>query len=647
MTMNNSSYNSSQLTILPGLEGVRKNPSMYIGSTNEDGVHHLLFELIYNSFDEAIAGACSEINITIHGNGSCTVEDNGRGIPVDLHPELQMPGCELVLTRLHAGAKFGSDSYQKVTGLHGVGVSCVNALSSELAMEIKRDGHHYRQTFSKGNKTSDLKQLDKSSATGTTITFKFDQDIFPGIEKFDTQRILKKCKTMAFLRPGLQIKIKDEVTGEQYRCHYQHGMGEYLQELNEGKHILNPTPLLYKDEQLEIGLQWTSFFNENIHSFVNGVHTAFGGLHESQMKNGITLALNEYVSSKLGQNHRQFEWPEVLQGLTAVLSIKVEHPTYEGQTKSRLTGYQELEDLEGKIKDIVLEYLNKNSQQALIVIKRIEESQNIMLQSQHAGERIYRQYHEKELFEPDVYKKQFGIRSSNWHDSAVWIANDDLLSRHADMMEAEEVELALDVCCGSGVVGAAFKHKCKKIIGLDITPEMVKLSSERLDEVVQGTVYDLPFEDNKFDMVVNREVLHLLPRPEKPVSEIYRVLKPGGQFVVGQILPFSEADAPWMYRVFKKKQPLIHNMFQEQDFRELLLGAGFIDIKMTEYNLWESIDVWIDTHETTNLCRHEIRQLFHHIPKEAARVHPYRIDESGEIFDLWRWCMFSVRKPHE
>jgi len=203
----------------------------------------------------------------------------------------------------------------------------------------------------------------------------------------------------------------------------------------------------------------------------------------------------------------------------------------------------------------------------------------------------------------------------------------------------------LDTCCGSGVVGNSFRGRVGHITGLDITPEMVAIASTRLDEVVQGTVYDIPFDDATFDMVCNREVLHLLPRPEKPVGEMFRVLKPGGQFVVGQILPFSQDDAAWMYRVFKKKQPLLFNMFQEADFRALLEGAGFVDIEMTEYNLWESIDVWIDTHETSSLCRHEIRHLFYNAPKLVRDVHPFEILPDGQIRDCWRWCIFSAFKP--
>jgi DNA gyrase subunit B len=203
----------------------------------------------------------------------------------------------------------------------------------------------------------------------------------------------------------------------------------------------------------------------------------------------------------------------------------------------------------------------------------------------------------------------------------------------------------LDVCCGSGVVGASFRGRVGKITGLDITPEMVALSRQRLDEVVQGDVYDIPFPANRFDLVCNREVLHLLPHPERPVAEIFRVLKPGGQFIFGQWVPFSEVDAPWMFRIVKKKQPLFFNNLMEEDCKALLRDAGFVGIETAEYLQWEDIDLWIDTWETPNLHRHQIRDLYLHAPAEVRAAHPFEISPTGAITDCWRWVVFSALKP--
>jgi DNA gyrase subunit B len=244
-----------------------------------------------------------------------------------------------------------------------------------------------------------------------------------------------------------------------------------------------------------------------------------------------------------------------------------------------------------------------------------------------------------------LYRQQFGIRSKNWHTSADWITNAGLLALHGGSSRMREDAVVLDICCGSGVVGASFKGKVGKIIGLDLTPEMVALSRTRLDEVVQGDVYDIPFPDNSFDGVCNREVLHLLPQPEKPLAQVFRVLKPGGQFVVGQWIPYSHIDGPWMFQVTKKKQPLFVNNLYDEDMRALLANAGFVGITTEEYRQWEDIDNWIATWETPPLHRHQIRDLYHHCPAEVRAVHPFEISPTGAIRDCWRWVVYSCFKP--
>jgi DNA gyrase subunit B len=245
----------------------------------------------------------------------------------------------------------------------------------------------------------------------------------------------------------------------------------------------------------------------------------------------------------------------------------------------------------------------------------------------------------------EVYKQQFGIRSKNWHQSASWITDDGILASQADMWDGPDDARVLDVCCGSGVVGNAFKGKVGHITGLDLTPEMIAMAETRLDVVHQGDVYDMPFEDNQFDLVCNREVLHLLPRPDIPVGQIFRVLKPRGTFIVSQLVPYGPEDAPWFFRIVKKKQPLFFNNLMAEDMVKLLEDAGFVDIVMKELICWEDIDVWIDTWETPNLHRHEIRQLYYDAPAEVRRVHPFEIRPDGGIIDQWRWVVLRGRKP--
>jgi len=644
-------YNAGSITVLPGLEAVRQNPSMYIGSTDLEGIHQLVYEVVDNSIDETLAGHCTRIEVTLGADGSCTVEDSGRGIPVDLHEEEGIPAAELVLTRLHAGGKFGKGSYFRPAGLHGVGVSCVNALSSSLQLDIWRDGAHYSQSYERGVPRTELVRNGNSDVQGTRVQFSPDPQIFEETTEFAHDVLARRLEELAFLHPGVTIRFDDQRRKTEQVYQYDSGILGYIARLNESRTPLHEAPIhiQHTDDELEIdlALQWTADYGEHLHSYVNSINTVYGGTHVSGLKTALTRTINDYaVETKMisADNGERITTFDIVEGLTAVLSIKMADPRFEGQTKTRLTVRKTKIQMQRVVRERFSELLRADSRMAMQVVGRALEASRARLAARRASDRA-RFTNVDTVVNEEVYTKQFGIRSENWHDSAVWITDDELLEHHAAMTEVGPDAKMLDVCCGTGVVSAAFTDRVAHKTGLDLTPQMVKHASTRLDKVVQGTVYDIPFEDESYDIVCTREVLHILPWPEKPVSEIFRVLKPGGQFITGQILPYGAEDGPWMYRVFKKKQPLIFNMFQEEDFRELLLGAGFVDLKMNEYCLWESIDTWIDTHETTTLHRHEIRDLFANAPQEARNIHPFEILPSGEILDLWRWCIFSVRKP--
>ncbi len=649
--MNTTSYDASSITVLSGLDAVRQNPGMYIGSTDLAGLHHLVYELVDNSIDESHAGHCSQITVILDKDGSCAVEDDGRGIPVDLHPTEGRPACEVVLTTLHAGGKFKRQSYQYTAGIHGVGLSCLNALAVSLLLEVWRNGRYYRQPYAFGRVAGELEEVGPADRRGTRITFLPDPRIFGEEITFSYEILARRLQELAFLHPGVRISLHDQRNGKRQEFQYESGIPGFIEHLNREAVVLHPQPLSIRVQQpdlaIEIALQWTAGYGENILSYVNSINTVYGGSHVSGLKVALTRAINHYAAEvgMLNQeNGERISTFDILEGLTCVLSVQMAAPSFEGQTKTRVTNPELKAIVDGAVHDELLRILKNDSRLAAQVVTRALDATRARLAARRASERVRFQAVDTRISK-EVYQKQFGIRSKNWHQSAVWIANDDLLAEHVKHLHDEPFPRMLDVCCGSGVVGASFKYRVGTMFGLDITPEMIALARTRLDHVSQGTVYELPFKDGAFDLVVNREVLHLLPNPERPVSEIFRVLKPGGQFIVGQILPFGPEDAAWMYRVFKKKQPLIFNMFQEEDFRELLLGQGFVDLTMSEYHLWESIDVWIDTHETTNLHRHEIRDLFYNAPQEVRQVHPFEILPSGEIRDLWRWCVFSVRKP--
>lgn len=642
-------YSVRDIIVLSGLEAVRKNPWMYVGSVSEAGYHQLLWELVYNSVDEALAGACSKIGVTL-ADDHCAVEDNGRGIPTEIHPGEGVSACEVVLTKLHSGSKFSRDSYRFSAGLHGLGLSCVNALSERLTAEIRRGGTLHTQEYRRGTPKHPLLAAGKDAGHGTRITFWPDRKIFKTFKGFNGALCAEFLEELSFLNPGVEFTLVGGRKAAPRSFRNGSGIAGLLSKLNAAARPLFARPLEVRLENKTLScsavLQWTTDREPLIRSYVNCVNTVHGGTHVSAFRLGVTRAVNRIMTEtgRLSGPGDAAEADEVTEGLTAVIDLKLTHPNFEGQIKTRLTNADVSETLENAVCSQVLAALKKDPRTAAVIADKILQVRKARLAARRVAEKIYFQRVDRKIDE-EVYKEQFGARSRNWHDSAVWITDKELLKKHAGLFKPDKDALALDVCCGSGVVGASFKGRVKKIVGLDLTPEMVNLAKQRLDEVRQGTVYDLPFKANTFDLVCTREVLHLLPWPEKPVSEIYRVMKPGAQFIVGQILPYSNADGPWMYRVFKKKQPLIFNMFQEEDFKRLLTDAGFVDLEMKELRVWESIDVWIDSYETTSLHRHEIRQLFHNAPAEARAVHPFKISPSGEIRDLWRWCVFSVRKP--
>ncbi len=642
-------HSARDIVVLSGLEAVRKNPWMYVGAVSAAGAHQLLFELVYNSVDEALAAGGSRIDVTLGGD-RCRVADDGRGIPVEMHPHEGIAAAEVVLTKLHSGSKFSRTANRFAAGLHGVGLSCVNALSEWLSIEILRDGTRAVQRYRRGVPEHPMRLAGRSTGHGTTIEFWPDPKIFRDFELFDPIVCGRFLEDLSFLNPGIRFTLRTQATARARSFDHHSGLPGLLARMVEGARVLTPEPIAIrldtKSLSLSAVLQWTTGREPSVRSFVNCVHTAHGGSHVSAVFTGATVAVNRVLleTGRHARGEDPAEVEEATEGLAAAVDLKLAHPNFEGQTKSRLTNADVFSPIERAVQAQLLGYMRKHPAVAAAVTDRILQARKARLAARQAAEKIYFQSVDRGVDE-EVYKEQFGARSRNWHESAVWITHEKLLRAHAALCKKGKDAVALDVCCGSGVVGAAFRPKVKKVIGLDLTPEMVQLARARLHEVRQGNIYQLPFDDATFDLVCTREVLHLLPGPEKPVAEIFRVLKPGGQFIVGQTLPFSEDDAAWMFRIFKKKQPLVFNWFQEADFRRLLIGAGFGDLEMTEAHVWESIDVWIDSYETTKLHRQEIRQLYREAPAEARAVHPFEISPSGEIRDLWRWGIFSATKP--
>ncbi len=337
------SYGAKDITVLEGLEAVRKRPGMYIGSTGPRGLHHLVYEVVDNSVDEAIAGHCDSVRVVLHPDNSCTVEDDGRGIPVETMAKEQRPAAEVVLTVLHAGGKFGDGGGYKVSGgLHGVGVSVVNALSERLHLEISRDGHVWTQDYERGTPATDLTKGAASEATGTKITFLPDLEIFEEIE-FDFQTLAERLRETAFLTRGLKIELVDE-RGQTNSVVFQYegGIEDFVRHLNENKDALHRKVIFFEGEedegQVEVAMQWNSSYQESIFSFANNINTHEGGTHLSGFRAALTRTLNAYARGKglLKEKDDNLAGEDVREGLTAVISVKLHDPQFEGQTKTKL-----------------------------------------------------------------------------------------------------------------------------------------------------------------------------------------------------------------------------------------------------------------------------------------------------------------------
>jgi DNA gyrase subunit B len=372
----NGNYDAQSITVLKGLEAVRKRPAMFIGSTGENGLHHLVYEVVDNSIDEALAGFCDTIGVTIHPDNSVTVADNGRGIPVDLHPTEKIPGVELALTVLHAGGKFDKSSYKVSGGLHGVGVSVVNALSEKLEVWVDRDGKRHHMAFARGKATQKLSVTGKAKGTGTTVTFKPDPEIFSSLE-FHYSTLADRLRQLAYLNRGVRITLRDErksPPGEE-AFHAKGGLVEFVQWLNRNKKTLHPKPVAFcavkDDVEVDVALQYEDGYNENTFTFVNNINTHEGGTHLTGFRAALTRTVNA-VAKDLGLLQKAdftLTGDDIREGLTCVLHAKIKEPQFEGQTKTKLGN----SEVEGIVKQVVNEHLSSHLQEHPGVARAIIE----------------------------------------------------------------------------------------------------------------------------------------------------------------------------------------------------------------------------------------------------------------------------------
>ena len=368
-------YTAGQIQVLKGLEAVRKRPGMYIGSTSARGLHHLVYEVVDNSIDEAMAGHCSEVLVVVHEDDSVTVEDDGRGIPVDIHPTEKVPGVELAMTTLHAGGKFDKDTYKVSGGLHGVGVSVVNALSEYLEVEVKRRGTKYRQRYERGVKVTELETVGKANGSGTKVRFKPDAEIFTELV-FSYEVLSNRLREMAFLNKGLKIVLVDERNGEQreeYR--YDGGIAEYVGFLRGSRAPLHEKVCYFEavkpEAEIELALQYDQGFSENTHTFVNNINTHEGGMHLTGLKAALTRTINDYARrNKIFKKDEGLSGDDVREGLTCVLSVRVMEPQFEGQTKTKLGNSEVRGAVEAAVNEHLSTFLDENPKAAKAIIEK-------------------------------------------------------------------------------------------------------------------------------------------------------------------------------------------------------------------------------------------------------------------------------------
>ncbi|MCM3702552.1 DNA topoisomerase (ATP-hydrolyzing) subunit B [Paenibacillus macerans] len=364
--MNEQTYDESNIQVLEGLEAVRKRPGMYIGSTSVRGLHHLVWEVVDNSIDEALAGYANKIDVIVHEDNSVTVIDNGRGIPVGLNEKLQKSTLEVVMTVLHAGGKFGGGGYKVSGGLHGVGVSVVNALSTKVVVEVSRDGHAYQQEYHRGVPQYDVRIIGDTDETGTKTRFYPDPEIFTETTVFDYNTLLTRIRELAFLNKGINLSLTDERTGASDSFHYEGGIKEYVIYLNHNKEVLHEEPIYVEGQrdmiQVEVALQYNEGYTESIYSFANNIHTHEGGTHESGFKSALTRIINDYArkAGMIKDNDNNLTGDDVREGLTAIISVKIPEPQFEGQTKTKLGNSEVRGIVESLFAEKLQEFLEEN-----------------------------------------------------------------------------------------------------------------------------------------------------------------------------------------------------------------------------------------------------------------------------------------------
>ena len=460
-------YTAKQIEVLKGLDGVRRRPAMYIGSRGLRGLHQIIYEVVDNAIDEVLAGACSHIDVTLHRDGSFSVEDDGRGIPVDIQPEMKRPGVEVVMTILHAGSKFGGGGYKVSGGLHGVGVSVTNALSEWLEVEVCRDGKRHRQRFERGKPVTELEVIGKASKTGCLVRFKPDGEIFETVQP-EEEVLATRLRELAYLNPSVIIRLTNEDSGVVQKFEEKGGIGSYVQALNEGQTVVHRKPIYFQgtaqDVEIELALQYNTGFRDNIVSFVNDINTIEGGTHVSGLKTALTRVVNTWArkTNALRDKDPVPSGDDVREGLTAVIALKLKEPQFEGQTKTKLGN----SEVEGLVNSLVQERLGQYFEEEPTVRNRIIEKTLTAARAREAARRA-----------ADLVKRKSGLD------------NPDLPGKLADCSSRNPAECELFIVEGDSAGGIAKQGRDSRYQAvLPLRGKILNVEKSRLDKILGNEV---------------------------------------------------------------------------------------------------------------------------------------------------------------